>query len=68
MAGTILGGKRASATNRTKYGESFYKRIGAIGGAKGHTGGFYADRELARRAGAKGGAISRRGKAKKGKL
>jgi len=46
-------------------GEDFYKNIGAIGGSNGHTGGF-CDRELARRAGAKGGAISRRGKAKKG--
>lgn len=44
-------------------GEDFYKRIGALGGKNGHTGGFYADRELASRAGRKGGAISRRGKA-----
>ena len=38
---------------------------GAKGGKLGTTGGFYADRELARRAGAIGGRISRRGKSKK---
>lgn len=41
------------------------KRIGSIGGKASGTGGFYANRELARIAGAKGGAISRRGKGKK---
>ena len=33
-----------------------------MGGKKGKTGGFYANRELARVAGAKGGRISRRTK------
>lgn len=32
------------------------------GGRNGHTGGFYANRELARTAGAKGGSISRKGR------
>jgi hypothetical protein len=36
-----------------------------MGGKKGRTGGFAANRELARVAGAKGGAISRRGPSKK---
>ena len=36
--------------------------IGALGGKKGKTGGFYANRELAREAGRKGGLKSRRGK------
>lgn len=63
MAGNAIGGKRASATNRERYGEDFYKRIGAMGGKASGTGGFFANRELARRAGAKGGAISRRRKA-----
>lgn len=63
MAGTIKGGKLAAETNKQKYGEDFYKNIGAIGGKNGTTGGFYANRELARIAGAKGGTISRRGKA-----
>lgn len=64
MAGTKLGGKAAAIENKRKYGEDFYSKIGAIGGSKGHTGGFYGNRELARIAGAKGGVASRRGKAK----
>lgn len=60
MAGTILGGKHAAETNKKKYGADFYRRIRAIGGKKGTTGGFFANRELARIAGAKGGRISRR--------
>lgn len=62
MAGTSKGGKAAADTNKTKYGSDFYAKIGAMGGKKGRTGGFYANRELARAAGAKGGRISRRGK------
>lgn len=64
MAGTKDGGRKAAYTNRNKYGKDFYARIGAMGGKMGHTGGFYANRELARKAGAKGGRISRRGKSK----
>ena len=62
MAGTREGGAKAAATNRDKYGKDFYARIGAKGGKMGRTGGFYANRELARAAGAKGGRISRRTK------
>lgn len=62
MAGTKQGGKSAASTNKSKYGADFYARIGAMGGKKGKTGGFYANRELARVAGAKGGRISRRSK------
>jgi hypothetical protein len=62
MAGTITGGKAAATTNKKKYGADFYAKIGAIGGKKGRTGGFYANRELARKAGALGGRISRRTK------
>lgn len=62
MAGTKLGGLKAARTNKKLYGDSFYKNIGRQGGQKGHTGGFAANRELARLAGAKGGSISRRGK------
>ncbi|MEK7096009.1 MAG: hypothetical protein AAB896_01835 [Patescibacteria group bacterium] len=65
MAGTTAGGAKAAATNKNKYGKDFYARIGAMGGKMGHTGGFYANRELARKAGAKGGRISRRGVSKK---
>jgi general stress protein YciG len=62
MAGTKVGGQKAANTNRTRYGRDFYAKIGAKGGKNGHTGGFYANRELAREAGAKGGRISRRRK------
>lgn len=62
MAGTVEGGKLAAQTNKQLHGEDFYKRIGAKGGANGRTGGFAADRELARIAGAKGGRVSRRTK------
>lgn len=62
MAGTKTGGKAAASTNKSKYGADFYARIGAMGGRKSNTGGFYANRELARKAGAKGGRISRRTK------
>ena len=61
MAGTKEGGKAAAATNKRKYGNDYYQRIGALGGKKGRTGGFYANRELARIAGAKGGRRSKRG-------
>lgn len=62
MSGTIDGGKLAAKTNKRKHGKDFYARIGALGGQKGHTGGFFANRELAREAGRKGGRISRRTK------
>ncbi|HSX33869.1 MAG TPA: hypothetical protein VLF91_06055 [Candidatus Saccharimonadales bacterium] len=62
MAGTKKGGQLAAATNKAKYGPDFYAKIGAKGGKKGHTGGFFANRELARQAGQKGGRISRRPK------
>lgn len=63
MGGTVTGGKAAADTNIKRYGEDFYKIIGAKGGKKGKTGGFFANRSLARIAGAKGGRISRRRKA-----
>lgn len=62
MAGTPKGGAAAAETNKKKYGSDFYAKIGAMGGKKGRTGGFYANRDLARQAGAKGGRISRRTK------
>ncbi len=65
MAGTTAGGKKAAARNKAKYGSDFYAKIGAKGGKRGTTGGFFANRELARKAGAKGGRISRRTKAEK---
>ena len=65
MAGTKSGGAKAAATNKAKYGSDFYARIGQSGGKVGRTGGFYANRDLARKAGAMGGRISRRGKSNK---
>ena len=65
MAGTKAGGMKAAATNKKRNGEDFFKRIGAIGGRNGHTGGFYAmTPERRAECGRKGGTISRRGKAK----
>jgi len=64
MSGTVEGGLKARDANIALYGKDYYARIGAIGGRKGTTGGFYANRELARIAGAKGGKISKRGRAK----
>lgn len=65
MAGTKAGAKKASITNKLRYGEDFYKKIGQKGGQNGNTGGFASNPELARIAGAKGGRISKRGPAKK---
>lgn len=65
MVGTKAGGLKAAATNKAKYGSDYYVRNGRKGGQNGHTGGFAANRELARIAGAKGGRMSRRGKGKK---
>lgn len=65
MSGTKAGGVKAAATNKSRHGKDFYAKIGAKGGQKGTTGGFAANRELARIAGAKGGRISRRTKAAK---
>ena len=66
MAGTKAGGEKARNTNYKLHGDDFYKRIGAIGGRNGHTGGFASNPALARIAGAKGGRISRRTGVKNG--
>ena len=63
MAGTKAGATKARDTIYKKHGKDFYRHIGRKGGKKGHTGGFFANRELARTAGQKGGRISKRGKA-----
>lgn len=60
MAGTTAGGRAAAKKNKAKHGVDFYAKIGAMGGKKGHTGGFYVNRDLARIAGSRGGQISRR--------
>ncbi len=61
MAGTVDGGKKAAAKNLAK-DPNFYAKIGRKGGQNGKTGGFAANPQLARIAGAKGGRISRRRK------
>ena len=64
MSGTSIGGRRAYQTNIKRYGKDFYGQIGRMGGQAGKTGGFAANPELARIAGAKGGRISKRRPAK----
>ena len=61
MAGTKAGGKKAALKNLER-DPNFYAKIGKKGGHNGTTGGFAANPELARIAGAKGGRISRRRK------
>jgi hypothetical protein len=63
MAGTARGGRLAAEKNKKKHGSDFYKRIGAMGGRNGRTGGFAAGEEGRKRAsywGQVGGSISRR--------
>lgn len=61
MSGTKIGGMKAAATNKEKYGKDFYKINGAKGGRNGHTGGFAYNPAIAKVAGSKGGQHSRRG-------
>lgn len=61
MSGTVEGGKKCAETNKRKYGPDWYKKIGAIGGRAGSTGGFANNPALARLAGRVGGLKSRRG-------
>ena len=66
MAGTKAGGLAAATTNKQRHGKEFYSKIGAMGGRKGKTGGFYysmingLDTHI--KAGKKGGEISKRTK------
>ena len=73
MAGTKAGGLKASLTNKARHGETFYQRIGALGGARGTDGGFAkkapcncklikGQHTKPRCAGKVGGSRSRRGK------
>lgn len=66
MSGTKAGGMKAAKTVKEKYGTEFYGLIGAKGGRLGHTGGFAADPERAKRAGKIGGLKSRRNGIKNG--
>lgn len=60
MSGNREGGLKAAATNKARHGKDWYAKIGRKGGQNGHTGGFAANPELAKIAGAKGGKISSR--------
>lgn len=60
MSGTRTGGLLAAKKNKANHGEDYYVKIGAKGG-KAPGGAFKWDKELARRAGAIGGRVSRRG-------
>ena len=70
MSGNVIGGQKAMATNKERYGEFFPKLIGSKGGRGGipdpKTGkklkGFALNIERARASGKKGGSVSRRGK------
>lgn len=69
MAGNKSGGEKLRQTMIEKHGSEeawreWMRANAAKGGRNGNTGGFAANRELARIAGAKGGSISRRGKKK----
>ena len=54
MAGNRAGGLKI-AEQKKIHDPGFYRRIGAIGGRNGNTGGFAARRDLARSVGSLGG-------------
>lgn len=64
MAQTKKGAQKTRDTNIKKHGADFYAKAGAIGGSRKVPKGFaMMDKEKVRAAGAKGGSISRRGRA-----
>lgn len=67
MTGTVKGGRRAAQSNKERYGDDYYRKIGSKGGQAipAKPRGFAANIELARKAGAKGGKISKRSAAPK---
>jgi len=60
MSATKAGGIKAREANYLRHGKDFYKRIGALGGAKKVKKGFALNPELARKCGRIGGLLSRR--------
>ena len=67
MAGTKAGGIKARETILKLHGSDYFSRIGRMGGKAGDPTkkGFASNIERAKKAGAKGGKISKRGPAKK---
>ena len=59
MSGTPAGGKKASISNKQRHGEDFYSVIGSKGGKISRGGGFASNRELASKAGYKGGKVTK---------
>lgn len=67
MAGNVLGGRKAAATNKARHGQTFYADLGRLSQKKWRENGrkprgFAAVPGLAERAGRIGGLKSRRGK------
>ena len=60
MSQTKAGAKKVAKTNKERYGEDFYKRIGSIGGKNGRGHVFGHGKVDPRVIGAIGGAISKR--------
>lgn len=59
MAGNHAGGEKTAETVKKRYGDAYFKRIGALGGKKSKGGGFSRVDGLASRAGRLGGMNSR---------
>lgn len=61
ISGSIIGGQKAGATNKAKYGADYYQKIGSKGGkAKVPKGFAMMSPERLREVGIKGGKKSRR--------
>lgn len=76
MSGTYAGGAKAAATNKRKYGDDYYARMGKIGGSVSKSGGYASEvvgkdgltgKQRAKVAGAKGGSSSSRAGIRNGK-
>lgn len=63
ISGTKTGGSLAATTNKTRHGEDYYVRLGALGGkAKVPKGFSHMSPEKRAEAGRRGGTVSKRGK------
>lgn len=59
MSGNKIGGRKAAATNKLRYGEDFYRQLGHKGGKISRGGGFAYSHDLAVEAGRRGGEAGR---------